>query len=100
MSNRYVGALLSAGDTRPAEGGDPSLECVFRATRAAVPSGRGGVVRAQSERSDARSQFLVSVPSGEMPFFFRIEPPRSVTVCALWTSRSQMASAMVASPIA
>ena len=55
----------------------PRLRCVFRATRAPVPSGRGGAVRAQSERSDARSQVLVSVTSIAMAFFFRIEPPRT-----------------------
>ncbi len=50
--------------------------------------GRRGRSPRHSERSDARSQFLVSVASVEMAFFFRIEPPRSVTRCALWTRRS------------
>jgi len=67
------------------------------AARSEPSRGRGP---SHSERSDARSQFLVSVTSGTMAFFFRIEPPRSVTTCALWTRRSQMASAIVASPIA
>ena len=33
------------------------------------------------------------------PFFFRIDSPLSLRRCALWTSRSQIASASVSSPM-
>jgi hypothetical protein len=43
---------------------------------------------------------LFSVPSVTIAFFLRIEPPRRARTGALWTMRSQIASAVVASPIA
>ena len=43
-------------------------------------------------------QVDVEVASEPIPFFLRIEGPRSATTCALWTRRSQIASAIVGSP--
>ena len=77
--------------------------CVFRATRGGRSKPTRGRVprRRESERSDGRGQGLVSVSfSFILARALRIEPPRRLTTWALWTRRSQIASAIVASPIA
>ena len=62
------------------------------------PSGSGcsGVVRGESSR--AIGYWLVGAPVVSLAFL-RSDPPVSVMRCALWTSRSRMASPNVASPM-
>jgi len=75
--------------------------CVFRRIRSAVPGASdqdsGHPIRIRSEATRTGAGQTVGWVSGWgfRPFWRRMDEPRRVSTCALCTSRSQMASAIV-----
>jgi YD repeat-containing protein len=78
-----------------------SYYCVFRCIRSAVPEASdqdsGHPIRNRSEATRTGAGQTVGWVSGWgfRPFWRRMDEPRRVSTCALCTSRSQMASAIV-----